>query len=69
MPPNIRRLQLACRQIGIEVIYSIIENMTRGCDCSIDHKISGIDVPCGSWKAKILNEMTPAEHEMIFRKT
>ena len=43
--PNIRRLQTDCRSGGIEVMYSVIENMTRdGRDRSLDYKISGIDV-------------------------
>jgi ureidoacrylate peracid hydrolase len=68
--PNIRRLQSACRAAGIEVVYSIIENMTRdGRDRSLDYKISGIDVPPGSWEARVLDEIAPAEDEMIFRKT
>jgi ureidoacrylate peracid hydrolase len=68
--PNIRRLQLACRQAGIEVLYSVIENMTRdGRDRSLDYKISGIDVPLGSWEAQVEAEIAPAEDEMIFRKT
>ena len=68
--PNIRRLQTACRTGGIEVMYSVIENMTRdGRDRSLDYKISGIDVPRGSWKARVLDEITPADDEMIFRKT
>jgi ureidoacrylate peracid hydrolase len=53
--PNIRRLQAACRVAGIEVVYSVIENMTRdGRDRSLDYKISGIDVPRGSWDAQVL---------------
>ena len=68
--PNIRRLQLACRQAGIEVLYSVIENMTRdGRDRSLDYKISGIDVPRGSREAQVLDEIAPGEDEMIFRKT
>ena len=68
--PNIRRLQLACRQAGIEVLYSVIENLTRdGRDRSLDYKISGIDVPCGSWEAQVVAEIAPADDEMIFRKT
>jgi len=68
--PNIRRLQAACRSGGIEVMYSVIENMTGdGRDRSLDYKISGIDVPRGSWEAQILGEIAPAEGEMIFRKT
>ena len=68
--PNIRRLQLACRNAQIEVIYSVIENMTRdGRDRSLDYKISGIDVPRGSEDAQVLREIAPADDEMIFRKT
>jgi ureidoacrylate peracid hydrolase len=68
--PNIRRLQSACRSGGIEVTYSVIENMTRdGRDRSLDYKISGIDVPCGSWGAQVVDEIAPADDEMIFRKT
>src|SRR5689334_5493470 len=68
--PKIRRLQLACSQANIEVLYSVIENMTRnGRDRSLDYKISGIDVPRGSWEAQIPGEIAPAGDEMIFRKT
>jgi ureidoacrylate peracid hydrolase len=68
--PNIKRLQLACRRAGIEVTYSVIENMTRdGRDRSLDYKISGIDVLRGSWEARVLDEIAPAEDEMVFRKT
>jgi ureidoacrylate peracid hydrolase len=68
--PNIRRLQAACRGAGIEVIYSVIENLTRdGRDRSLDYKISGIDVPRGSWEAQVLDEIAPGNDEMIFRKT
>ena len=68
--PNIRRLQTTCRSGGIEVMYSVIENMTRdGRDRSLDYKISGIDVQCGSWEAHVVDEIAPADDEMIFRKT
>jgi ureidoacrylate peracid hydrolase len=68
--PNIQRLQSACRSAGIEVVYSLIENMTRdGRDRSLDYKISGIDVPRGSWDAQVLDEIAPADDEMVFRKT
>ena len=68
--PNIRRLQLACRRGGIEVVYSVIENMTQdGRDRSLDYKISGIDVAHGSWDAEVVDEIAPGDDEMIFRKT
>ena len=68
--PNLQRLQSACRHAHIEVIYAAAENMTRdGRDRSLDYKISGIDVPHGWWDAQVLDEIAPAEDEMIFRKT
>jgi ureidoacrylate peracid hydrolase len=68
--PNLQRLQSACRRAHIEIVYAAVENMTRdGRDRSLDYKISGIDVPRGSWEARVLDEIAPAEDEMIFRKT
>jgi ureidoacrylate peracid hydrolase len=68
--PNLQRLQSACRRAHIEVVYAAVENMTRdGRDRSLDYKISEIDVPRGSWEARVLDEIAPAEDEMIFRKT
>jgi ureidoacrylate peracid hydrolase len=68
--PNLQRLQTACRRAQIEIVYATVENMTRdGRDRSLDYKISGIDVLRGSWDARVLDEIAPAEDEMIFRKT
>jgi ureidoacrylate peracid hydrolase len=68
--PNIRQLQLACRGAGIEMVYSVIENMTRdGRDRSLDYKISGIDVPRVSRDARVLDEISPVGDEIVFRKT
>ena len=50
--PNMQRLQAACRRGGIEVLYTVIESLTRdGRDRSLDYKISGIHVPRASWDA------------------
>ena len=68
--PNLQLLQSACRRARIEVVYAAVENMTLdGRDRSLDYKISGIDVPRGSWDAQILAEIAPSEDEMVFRKT
>jgi ureidoacrylate peracid hydrolase len=68
--PNIRQLQAACRSAGIEVVYSVIENMTRdGRDRSLDYKISGIDVARGSADARVIEDIAPGEDEMVFGKT
>ncbi|HZS85117.1 MAG TPA: isochorismatase family cysteine hydrolase [Stellaceae bacterium] len=68
--PNMRRLQAACRRGGIEVLYTVIESLTRdGRDRSLDYKISGFNVPRGSWDAKVLDEIAPGEDEIVLPKT
>ena len=68
--PNMVKLQQACRNAGIEVIYTLIESMTaEGRDRSLDYKISGFNVPKGSKDAKMVEELTPGDDEMVFPKT
>ncbi len=68
--PNMARLQAACRRAGIEVMYTVIENMTLdGRDRSLDYKISRLNVPKGSWDAKVIDALAPQGDEMVFPKT
>jgi len=68
--PNMQRLQAVCRASGIEVLYTVIENLTRnGRDRSLDYKISGIDVPKGSWGAQVVEAIRPAGDEIVILKT
>ena len=68
--PNMQRLQAACRHAGIEVMYTVIEALTRdGRDLSLDYKISGLFVPRGSWDAKVLDAIAPGEDEIVLPKT
>ncbi len=68
--PNMRRLQAACRGGGIEVLYTVIENLTRdGRDRSLDYKISGLNVPRGSWDGKVIDAIAPGEDEIVLPKT
>lgn len=68
--PNMRRLQSACRRGGIEVLYTVIENLTRdGRDRSLDYKITGLNVPRGSWDGKVIDAIAPAENEIVLPKT
>jgi ureidoacrylate peracid hydrolase len=68
--PNMQRLQQASRVIGIEVMYTVIESLTKdGRDRSLDYKITGFNVPKGSWNAKMLNQISPQDDEIIFSKT
>ena len=44
--PNMQRLQTACRRAGVEVMYTVIQSLTRdGRDRSLDYKITGFNVP------------------------
>jgi ureidoacrylate peracid hydrolase len=68
--PNMRRLQAACRAAGIEVMYTVIESLTRdGRDRSLDYKITGFHVPKGSWDAKVLDALAPGDDEIVLPKT
>ena len=68
--PNMQRLQAACRRARIEVMYTVIEALTRdGRDQSLDYKISRLFVPRGSWDAKVLDEIAPADDEIVLPKT
>lgn len=68
--PNMQRLQQACRRQGIEVIYTVIESLTQdGRDRSLDYKITGFNVPKGSWDAAVIEEIQPASDEIVFPKS
>ena len=68
--PNMRRLQVAFRAAGIEVLYTTIESLTKdGRDRSLDYKITGFHVPKGSWDGKVIDEIAPAEDEIVLPKT
>jgi nicotinamidase-related amidase len=68
--PNQQLLHKAARGLGIENIYVIIESLTvDGRDRGIDHKASLINNPRGSWEAQVIDEVAPAEDDIIIRKT
>ena len=68
--PNIQRLQKACREEGVEVMYTVIESLTRdGRDRSLDYKITGFNVAKGSWDSRVLESIEPLADEIVFPKT
>ena len=68
--PNLRRLLAAGRRAGIEVVYTVIECLTRdGRDRSLDYKLTGFLVPRGSPDARIPDEIAPLDDEIVFPKT
>jgi ureidoacrylate peracid hydrolase len=68
--PNMQRLQQACRRGKIEVMYTMIQSLTRdGRDRSLDYKITGFNVPPGSWDAEMLTAIKPGDDEIVIPKT
>ena len=68
--PNNKRLLAACREVGVEPIYTVIESLTLdGRDRSVDHKVSGIFAAKGSWEAQVIPDIAPLENEIVIPKT
>ena len=65
-----QRLQAAFRAAGIEVLYTTIESLTKdGRDRSLDYKITGFNVPKGSWDGKVIDEIAPGDDEIVLPKS
>jgi nicotinamidase-related amidase len=68
--PNLAKLVAACRRSGVEVIYTVIENLTHdGRDRSLDYKLSGFFIAKGSDEARVLAAVAPADDEIVIPKT
>ena len=68
--PNMQALQAGFRAAGIEVMYTTIESLTKdGRDRSLDYKITGFNVPKGSWDGKVIDELDPDEDEIVLPKS
>ncbi len=68
--PNMQALQAACRRGGIEVMYTVIRNLTRdGRDRSLDYKITGFSVPPDSWAGQVIDAIKPGEDEIVLPKS
>lgn len=68
--PAIKKLIDASRPKGVEIIYTMIESLTKcGRDRSLDHKLSGIHVPKGSPEADMIPGIEPQEDDIVLPKT
>ena len=68
--PNMQAIQFECRQAGVEVMYTTIESLTLdGRDRSLDYKITGFNVPKGSWDGQVIDALAPDEDEIVLPKT
>lgn len=68
--PNMQSLQKGFREAGVEVMYTTIESLTKdGRDRSLDYKITGFNVPKGSWDGKVLDAIAPGDDEIVLPKS
>lgn len=67
---NAGRLAQAFRSAGAEVLFTVIESLTRdGRDRSLDHKLSDLHVPKGSPDACVVTELYRGSDEIVLPKT
>ena len=67
---NMQKLQAGCRAAGVEVMYTVIRNLTKdGRDRSLDYKITGFSVPPGSWEGEMIDALKPGDDEIVLPKT
>jgi len=68
--PNIKKIQTAFRRAGMEVMFTVIESLTRdGRDRGLDYKITGFNVPKGSFDAQVIDVIKPLNDEIVIPKT
>jgi nicotinamidase-related amidase len=68
--PAMKRLVDGGRSRGVEIVYTVIEALTRdGRDRSLDHKLSNILVPRGSRLARVIDDVAPADDDIVLPKT
>jgi nicotinamidase-related amidase len=68
--PNVRRLQDTFRSVGLEVIHTRIQSLTKdGRDRSPGHKRLGLHAPPGSKEAQFIEAVAPEPDEIVVDKT
>jgi ureidoacrylate peracid hydrolase len=68
--PNMQSLQKGFRQSEIDVLYTTIESLTQdGRERSLDYKITGFNIPKGSWDGKVIDELAPTDNEIWLPKS
>jgi nicotinamidase-related amidase len=68
--PNAVRLLEAARTVGIQVMHTIIEALTKdGRDISLDHRLSRIFVPKGLPEGQPIVELAPIDNEIVLPKS
>ncbi|MCP9926644.1 cysteine hydrolase family protein [Cyanobium sp. CH-040] len=69
LPAARRALELS-RAAGLEVIHTVIANLTAdGRDRSLDYKRSGLGFAPGSWDAGVIDALAPLPDEIVLPKS
>jgi len=67
--PNMQALLKRFREKNMEVLHTTIESLTYdGRDRSLDYKITGFNVPKGSWDGRVIDELAPVGDEIWLPK-
>ncbi len=68
--PNAQQVLAAARRGGLEVIHTVIANLTAdGRDRSFDYKRCGMGFPPGSRAAEVIPELAPRADELVLHKS
>ena len=68
--PDIMRLLAHGRRHGVEIIYTVMENLTEdGRDRGLDYKLSNFFIARGSRDAKVIDALAPGRDELVIPKT
>lgn len=68
--PNMTKLIQIARPLGVEIMYTTIENLTEdGRDRSLDHKLSNIFIAKGSRDAQVIDVVAPGKDDIWLKKT
>jgi nicotinamidase-related amidase len=68
--PRVRRALALCRASGIEVIHTVIANLTAdGRDRSADYKRCGMGFAPGSRASRVIAELEPLADELVLAKS
>lgn len=68
--PNMARLLEAGRAAGAEIVFTVIESLTRdGRDRSLDYKQTNFHFAPGSPETRVIDALKPGEDEIILPKT
>ena len=68
--PTIRRLIDEVRGRGGEIVYTVMESMTKDCrDSSLDYKLSEMLYPKGGPLSKVIAEIAPGDDDILLPKS